>query len=169
MTNLAPVAPDAPVFGVCRPGHLGADVAEWSALLEDAGVSRVICLLSEAEAGQYGLPEAYADRFAVEHVPIRDRHLPEPAMLDRAIDLLEEANYAGERVAIHCNAGLGRTGLVAAAWLTRAHGYEPEGAVEAVEAAGRAPREAVRDGNATETELLALLAGEQGPPGANPE
>jgi atypical dual specificity phosphatase len=128
----------------------------------------VVCLLSEAEARRYDLPEAYAGRFTVEHVPIRDRHLPDPAALDRAVELLEEANYAGERVAIHCNAGLGRTGFVAAAWLTRAHGYEPEGAIEAVEAAGRAPREAVRDGNATETELLALLAGER-EPGANPE
>lgn len=157
MTNFAPVAPDAPVFGVCRPGHLGGGIDEWTALLDDAGVGRVVCLLSDTEASRYGLPEAYADRFSIDHVPIRDRHLPDAEALDRAVDVLDAANYAGERAAVHCNAGLGRTGIVAAAWLTRSHGFRPEGAIETVEAAGRAPREAVRAGNATQAELLELL------------
>lgn len=79
MTNFGRIAPDEPVFGVCRPGHLGA--------------------------------------------------------------------------------GLGRTGVVSAAWLTRERGYGPRRAIETVENVGRASREAVRCDNATTAELLDLQGG----------
>ena len=159
MTNLGRVAPDADVFGVCRPGHLGASLAEWTAALEAAGVSRVVCLLSETEATRRGLPGAYADRFETAHAPVRDRHLPDEATLAAALAAVREATTAGRRVALHCNAGLGRTGVVAAAWLVRERDLDPPAALETVEAAGRAPREAVRSGNATEAALRGLLAG----------
>lgn len=160
MTNLAPVAPDAPVYGVCRPGHFGDGVEPWAALLEDADVERVVCLLSRTEATRWGLPDAYADRFETAHAPIRDRHLPDEATLAAALDAVRTAAEQGRRVALHCNAGLGRTGVVAAAWLTRERGLAPESAVETVEDAGRSPREAVRCDNATERRLFELLAGE---------
>jgi atypical dual specificity phosphatase len=157
MCNFAPVAPEASVYGVCRPGHLGGSLEEWMTAVADAGVDRVVCLLSSTEATRWGLPEAYADRFETAHVPIRDRQLPENATLRTALRALRDAEAAGESVALHCNAGLGRTGVVAAAWLTRERGYDPQAAVETVAEAGRAPREAVRCGNATEAELLELL------------
>jgi atypical dual specificity phosphatase len=157
MCNFAPVAPEASVYGVCRPGHLGGSLEEWMTVVADAGVDRVVCLLSSTEATRWGLPEAYADRFETAHVPIRDRQLPENATLRTALRALRDAEAAGESVALHCNAGLGRTGVVAAAWLTRERGYDPQAAVETVAEAGRAPREAVRCGNATEAELLELL------------
>ena len=159
MTNLAPVAPGADVLGVCRPGHLGGGLAAWTDALEAAGVDRVVCLLSDTEAIRWGLPEAYADRFETAHGPIRDRHLPDEATLTAALEAVRAAVAAGDRVALHCNAGLGRTGVVAAAWLVRERGYDPDAAVATVEDAGRAPREAVRCGNATETGLRELLAG----------
>ena len=159
MTNFAPVAHGADVYGVCRPGHLGGGVDEWAATLLDADVERVVCLLSNTEAIRWGLPEAYADRFETSHAPIRDRHLPDEPTLSAALEAVESATDAGRRVALHCNAGLGRTGVVAAAWLVREEGYDPETAVATVEEAGRAPREAVRCGNATEAALLELLAG----------
>jgi len=157
MTNLAPVAPDADVYGVCRPGHLGSDFDEWVGTLERAGVERVVCLLSRTEATRWGLPDGYAGRFETAHAPVRDRHLPDEATLSAALDAVGGVASTG-RVALHCNAGLGRTGVVAAAWLTRERGYTPEAAVRTVEEAGRAPREAVRCGNATEAALLALLS-----------
>lgn len=159
MTNFGPIAPEESVFGVCRPGHLGAELREWGDILAGAGVRSVVCLLSEPEARRYGLPDAYAGRFETAHVPIRDRHLPDPETLEAALAAVRSTDAAGKRSVLHCNAGLGRTGVVSAAWLSRERGYEPEKAIETVEAAGRAPREAVRCGNATTAELFDLLAG----------
>lgn len=157
--NLGPVAPDAAVYGACRPGHLGGGLDSWVDALRSEGVGTVCCLLSESEARRWKLPERYADTFQTVHVPIRDRHLPAPDDLRRALDVLDDATADGG-AALHCNAGLGRTGVVAAAWLARDRGLAPERAVQAVEDAPvpRAPREAVRDGNATETDLYDLLA-----------
>ncbi|MFQ3318974.1 MAG: hypothetical protein ACI8UR_001122 [Natronomonas sp.] len=159
MTNFAPIVPDGsvPVFGACRPGHLGNSLDEWATTLDAAGVESVLCLLSNSEATRWGLPDAYADRFETAHIPIRDRHLPAESTLERALSVIEAADVNGQRAALHCNAGLGRTGVVAAAWLSRHRGYDPMAAIETVEAAGRAPREAVVCGNATEAALLELL------------
>lgn len=157
--NFGPITDDVPIFGACRPGHLGGDLAAWTDVLSDRGVSAVLCLLSESEASRWGLPAAYDGTFETAHVPIRDRYLPEVDRLTRAVDILESMTAGGHRAAIHCNAGLGRTGVVAAAWLVRERGLSPTTALETVESTPwpRSPREAIRDGNATEAELYDLL------------
>jgi atypical dual specificity phosphatase len=159
VANLAPVDEDAPVYGACRPGHLGGDVRDWAAMLDDAGVDTVVCLLSEPEARRWGLPDAYDGKFEAHHVPIKDRHLPDETLLTDALDLLEQVADDGRQAAIHCNAGQGRTGIVGAAWLARRRDLEPERAVDLVETGPRrrSPREAIRDGNATEADLYDLL------------
>lgn len=158
--NLGPVAPGAPVYGACRPGHLGGDLRDWTAALRTAGVGTVVCLLSESEAARWGLPGGYADEFETHHAPVRDRTLPDADGLRTALDALDRATADGGAAAVHCNAGMGRTGVVAAAWLVRARGLPPSAAVETVETATvpRSPREAVRDGNATEDDLFELLS-----------
>ena len=157
--NFGPITDDVPIFGACRPGHLGGDLAAWTDVLSDRGVSGVLCLLSEAEASRWGLPAGYDGCFDTAHVPIRDRHLPDADRLTRAVEVLESMRAGRDRVAIHCNAGLGRTGVVATAWLVRERGLPPAAALEAVESTPwpRSPREAIRDGNATEAELYDLL------------
>lgn len=157
--NFGPITDDVPIFGACRPGHLGGDLGTWTDVLSDRGVSGVLCLLSESEASRWGLPAGYDGPFETAHVPIRDRHLPDVERLARAVDTLESMRAGGDRVAIHCNAGLGRTGVVAAAWLVRERGLAPAAALEGVESTPwpRSPREAIRDGNATESELFDLL------------
>lgn len=159
VANVGPVRPGSPVYGACRPGHLGGGLDDWTRVLQREGIASVVCLLSTAEAARWGLPAAYADTFETAHVPIRDRHLPDPATVDRAMTVIERATADGAGVALHCNAGLGRTGVVGAAWLVRHRGHAPEQAVETVESGPfrRAPREAVRADNATEAELFALL------------
>ena len=160
LAHFGPIDEEGPVYGACRPGHLGGDLTDWTGILADGGITDVVCLLSASEARRWGLPGAYDDAFETHHVPVRDRHLPSPETLRRAVDLLAAATADGGRVAVHCNAGLGRTGVVAAAWLVRERGHAPAPAVDLVETGPmpRAPREAVREGNATETELHDLLA-----------
>ncbi|MFC6719604.1 dual specificity protein phosphatase family protein [Natrialbaceae archaeon GCM10025810] len=150
-----------PVFGACRPGHLGGDLEAWTEILGARGVETVVCLLSKGEARRWRLPAAYEGVFETAHVPIRDRYLPSGERLSEAVGILERATADGGRVAIHCNAGLGRTGVVAAGWLVRDRGLSAREAVDVVESRPwpRAPREAVRDGNASEGELYGLLEG----------
>lgn len=158
--NVGPIVEGASVDGACRPGHLGADLSAWADSLAAREVTTVVCLLSETEASRWRLPTRYADTFATAHVPIRDRHLPSVDTLERVLAVLDEATADGRRAAVHCNAGLGRTGVVAAAWLVHDRGADPIAAAEAVESSPvpRSPREAIRDGNATEADLRQLLA-----------
>ncbi|ELY52613.1 protein-tyrosine phosphatase family protein [Natronolimnohabitans innermongolicus] len=158
VANLGPID-DGPVFGACRPGHFGADVQTWTDRLVAREITAVCCLLSENEASRWRLPTAYDDAFETVHVPIRDRQLPDADRLERAVDYVARQTADGNRVALHCNAGLGRTGVVAAAWLVRDRGLNPVSAIETVESRPRprSPREAIRDGNATEAELVELL------------
>jgi len=89
--------------------------------------------------------------------PIEDFHLADIGTLKRILRFLEESDAGGERVVVHCYAGLGRTGQVLAAWLVSKYGLSPEDAVEAVIKMGRKPDYAVESRNATMDELLGLL------------
>ena len=161
LANLGPVDEGASVYGACRPGHLGGVVDDWAHLLDQAGVETVVCLLSEPEARRWGLPDAYEGTFRAHHVPIRDRHLPSTDRLVEAVDAIEASVVESGPAAVHCNAGQGRTGIVAAAWLVRQRGLPAERAVRVVSSgtAPRSPLEAIRDGNATKAELFDLLEG----------
>jgi hypothetical protein len=74
------------------------------------------------------------------------------------LPFLRIADTGSEQAVIHCWGGNGRTGHVLAAWLAAARGLSSMEAIEAVEATGRLPREAVLAGNATLDELIELLA-----------
>jgi protein-tyrosine phosphatase len=124
----------------------------------------VCCLLDAGQLADFpvNLEAEYKRLFGATCVlmePIADHHLCSPQALRRHIlPFLSTAETGGERAVIHCWGGNGRTGHVLAAWLVAARGLSPMSALEAVEATGRLPREAVLAGNATLDELIELLA-----------
>jgi atypical dual specificity phosphatase len=52
----------------------------------------------------------------VVHVPVVDMEAPTPEQLDRAISAIARAHETQMGVAVHCGAGLGRTGVVLACY-----------------------------------------------------
>lgn len=51
------------------------------------------------------------------HVPVRDFEAPTRPQLETGLGVIHAAVSAGERVAVHCGGGLGRSGTVAACYL----------------------------------------------------
>jgi atypical dual specificity phosphatase len=62
------------------------------------------------------------------HVPMVDMEAPTIEQLDRSISAIERARQQQMGVAVHCGAGLGRTGVVLASYFVR-QGHTPAGAV----------------------------------------
>jgi len=64
-------------------------------------------------------------------VPVPDMEPPTDRQLDHLLDTIKKANTAKMGVAVHCGAGLGRTGTVLAAYFV-ARGLPPKDAVAKV-------------------------------------
>jgi len=152
-------------YGARTPDASPASIVQWAAFMRAHGITRVCCLLDAGQLADFpvNLADEYKRLFGATCVlmePIADHHLCSPQALRRNIlPFLSTADAGGERVVIHCWGGNGRTGHVLAAWLVAARGLSPMSALEAVEATGRLPKEAVLAGNATLDELIELLAG----------
>jgi protein-tyrosine phosphatase len=157
------------VFGAERPGYprhaVTMDrVRQWLAFMEQRGMRRVCCLLTDSQLAYYhpaSLLAEYDAVFGVERVhrtSIADYQLADrEALLGRILPFLADADARDEPVVVHGAAGLGRTGQVLAAWLVHARGHGPEEALAVVRTMGRDPYEAVAVGNASRRDLLALL------------
>jgi len=65
------------------------------------------------------------------NVPVPDMEPPTDRQLDHLLDTIRRANSSGMGVAIHCGAGLGRTGTVLAAYFVT-RGMSPREAVAKV-------------------------------------
>ncbi|TXH79412.1 MAG: hypothetical protein E6Q85_00115 [Thiothrix sp.] len=113
-----------------RPHALAEDMTFYM----DLGVHTIICLLEKTEMIVRGLAlEAYlCDQLNLEfkHFPIVDRSIPNDLEhFHRFIESLYAELQQGRNLAIHCYAGIGRTGVVAGSLLIR-DGCTPQDAIE---------------------------------------
>jgi atypical dual specificity phosphatase len=92
---------------LARPGDAG-DLA-W---LRKQGIELLISLTEERPRRDWVNDAG----LLVMHVPVEDMEAPTQEQLERCVSAIERANGHGMGVAVHCGAGLGRTGVVLAAY-----------------------------------------------------
>jgi atypical dual specificity phosphatase len=107
----------------CRFPRSDGELAE----LAERGVSLVVNLHERGHARErlerFGLSEL--------HLPVRDFTPPTVEQLEQGVDALVSAIDGGTRVAVHCGAGLGRTGTLLACYLVQ-RGMPPSAAIDEI-------------------------------------
>lgn len=101
------------------------------AALRDAGVTRLLSLTETP----FDLDTAAAYGLDVSAEPLVDGDAPTFAQAERVCRQIDAWLLAGEAVAVHCHAGLGRTGTILAAyllWREHEHSRDPD-AISALE------------------------------------
>lgn len=97
------------------------------------GVTMVVMLTSPDEAKDItglDLEQIYRDMgFRIISAPVRDFFVPEDSSFNAAVHQALQAAKAGDPVAIHCHAGLGRTGMFAACLAKIVFGFDGKEAI----------------------------------------
>jgi len=122
-------------FDWLLPEQLGAcvnpSVGEHAALELESGRVRLLINLHERPDPPEMLRRLNAEPL---HLPVSNSDPPSQDQLDHGVAAIGQALGRGERVAVHCGAGLGRTGTLLAAYLVT-QGYGAEDAITRVRAA----------------------------------
>jgi atypical dual specificity phosphatase len=108
-----------PAPGVCAPIDYDMD------MLVKVGITRLITL-TENDLDQDVLHRHDLSNI---HLPILDHEAPSIGQTHMLLVRMQKMLEAGEVVAVHCKAGLGRTGTILAAWLIRDGGLSADGAM----------------------------------------
>jgi atypical dual specificity phosphatase len=107
---------------LARPGD-----AEDFAWLRAQGIELLLSLTEEPPRKDW----ADAAGLLVFHEPMEDMQAPDLDQLERAVSAITRALDSGMAVAVHCGAGLGRTGVVLAAYFVT-KGMTPSNAIARV-------------------------------------
>jgi 4-hydroxy-tetrahydrodipicolinate reductase len=118
-------------FGWILPGRLAGMAAPRPGAAQRLAEERIRAVLTLTERPP--IDELAAAGIAVRHEPIVDFAAPTAEALERCVAFVRERWARGEAVAVHCHAGVGRTGTVLAACLV-AEGARPDDAIAAVRA-----------------------------------
>ena len=111
--------------GTPQPGVV-APIDHDLTLLVSAGITHLITL-TETDMDQAALQRHHLKNT---HLAIFDRKAPSTSQMHMLLVRMQRLMDAGEVLAVHCKAGLGRTGLVLAAWMIRDGGLSADAAVE---------------------------------------
>jgi protein-tyrosine phosphatase len=100
---------------------------------QEQGVVTVLVLAQENELLSKSGRDLYAFYVAhgleVLHFPIPDFNVPSAELIQAAIDACLQRAKMGRHIAVHCNAGIGRTGLFMACLAKRCLNYSAEEAI----------------------------------------
>ena len=126
-----------------KPGRPRGDFGLWLQEMAENRIKTVVCLAPEgqiaAESPEYA--RWRSEQFELIDIPVDDFQAPEPSMAARfwkAAGDAAERIQSGERVFVHCGAGIGRTGMFAVAVLMQ-QGYRYEDAYREINAVGSYP------------------------------
>ena len=132
------IAADLPGQLTIMPCPTGDDLPDQFAELGQSGITRIISMLAPDEAAVMGVASEATlctnAGIAFENHPIVDFGLPDETSFRRLVGHITDHLHNGAHVAIHCRAGIGRSGMVASAVLIQL-GSLPEQAIEKVSTA----------------------------------
>lgn len=95
--------------------------------LREQGVQVLVTLT------EYPLDREWTDDagLLVVHVPVEDMEAPTPEQIEKCLSTIRKANGADMAVAVHCAAGLGRTGVILACYFV-GQGMDARAAIQKV-------------------------------------
>ena len=137
------------IYGAARPKHTKEAVEQWIEFMQIQKIEKICCLLESDRLKRYrvDLLETYREKFGEECLlwqPVRDFQLPQSRVLiQNIIPFLISANEQNQKTVVHCAGGVGRTGIVLAAWLVSCRGFSNRDALRAVKKNKRNPYETV--------------------------